>query len=276
MQARTSPPATVTGTSSRKWHDTATAVKRRWHAKPLVWRRRLPRGNGRDRNAHVGYYLIDRGRQDLEHAVGCRPSWRSRIRRVAREQSLPLYLGPILLLTLLVAAVVVSLGGSGPGDGRTWILALPLFIAASALAISLVNLLVTRVLSPRALPRMDFSRGIPDHHRTMVIVPTLLAHPQDVDDLLEAMEIRYLGNRDPNLFFALLTDFRDAPKRRMPGDAALIAHARSAVEALNESYRLLPVPPAAGLESARAAVDGHTSASAASWSSSTPAAGRAA
>jgi cyclic beta-1,2-glucan synthetase len=194
-------------------------------------------GNGRDREAHVGYYLIDRGRQDLEHAVGCRPSWRSRIRRVAREQSLPLYLGPILLLTFLVAAVVVSLGGSGPGDGRTWILALPLFIAASALAISLVNLLVTRVLSPRALPRMDFSRGIPDHHRTMVIVPTLLAHPQDVDDLLEAMEIRYLGNRDPNLFFALLTDFRDAPEETMPGDAALIAHARSAVEALNQSYR---------------------------------------
>jgi cyclic beta-1,2-glucan synthetase len=192
--------------------------------------------NRRDRTAHVGYYIIDRGRQELEHAVGYRPSWTSRIRRLVREQSLPLYLGPILLLTLLVAAVVMSLGAFGPGDGRTWLLALPLFIAASALAISLVNLLVTRVLPPRALPRMDFSQGIPDHHRTMVIVPTLLARPQDVDDLLEAMEIRYLGNRDPNLFFALLTDFRDASEQTLPEDATLVAYARSAIEELNRTY----------------------------------------
>ncbi|HEX5056678.1 MAG TPA: glucoamylase family protein, partial [Gammaproteobacteria bacterium] len=101
----------------------------------------------------------------------------------------------------------------------------------------LVNLLVTHRLPPRALPRLDFSKGIPDAHRTMVVVPTLLSRPQEVDDLLEALEIRYLGNRDPNLFFALLTDFRDAPERALPGDEALLAYARSAVQALNESYR---------------------------------------
>ncbi len=194
-------------------------------------------GNRPDRTAHVGYYLIDQGRQDLEHAVGHRPSWSSRVGRMVRGQRLSLYLSPIVLLTFVVAAAVLSLGGSGLGDGRTWLLALPLLIAASALAISLVNLLVTHVLPPRALPRMEFSRGIPDHHRTMVIVPTLLARPQDVDDLLEAMEIRYLGNRDSNVFFALLTDFRDASEQTLPEDAALLAHARGAVEELNRTYR---------------------------------------
>ena len=190
-----------------------------------------------DRSAHVGYYLIDRGRPHLEQAVGCRLSWKARISRVSRPLRLPLYLGPILLLTLLATVAVLSVGGFEPGDGRIWFFALPLVIAASALAVPLVNLLVTLVLPPRALPRMDFSRGIPDSHRTMVIVPTLLASPQDVDDLLEAMEIRFLGNRDPNLFFALLTDFRDAPEERLPDDAALLTYARTAVEALNATYR---------------------------------------
>jgi hypothetical protein len=195
-----------------------------------------------DRSAHVGYYLIDQGRQRLERAVGCRLSLNTRVKRASRHVRLPLYLGSILLLTLLATAVVLSAldldaGGFDPGDGRVWFFALPLVIAASALAVSLVNLLVTLVLPPRALPRMDFSKGIPDSHRTMVIVPTLLARPQDVDDLLEAMEIRYLGNRDPNLFFALLTDFRDAPEQTQPDDAALLAHARAAVEALNETYQ---------------------------------------
>lgn len=196
----------------------------------------------RDRSAHVGYYLIDRGRQLLERTVGCRLSLKSRVIRASRHVRLFLYLGPILLLTLLSTAVVLSAlgldpGGFDPGDWRVWFFALLLVIGTSALAVPLVNLLVTLALPPRALPRMDFSKGIPDSHRTMVIVPTLLARLQDIDDLLEAMEIRYLGNRDPNLFFALLTDFRDAHEQTLPDDEALLAHARAAVQALNETYR---------------------------------------
>jgi cyclic beta-1,2-glucan synthetase len=195
-----------------------------------------------DRSAHVGYYLIDRGRRRLERAVDYRPSLKSRLRRASPHLRLSLYAGSILALTLLSIAVVLSMLGPDPGwveagDWGLWLLAFPLVVAASALAVPLVNLLVTFTLPPRALPRMDLSKGIPENHRTMVIVPTLLTRLQDVDDLLEAMEIRYLGNRDPNLFFALLTDFRDAPEQTLPEDAALLAHARAGVEALNETYR---------------------------------------
>jgi cellobiose phosphorylase len=195
-----------------------------------------------DRSAHVGYYLVDRGRRRLEQAVGYRPSLKSWLGRASPHLRLSLYVGCILVLTLLATALVLSVPGPDPGrvdagDWRRWFLALPLVVAASALAVPLVNLLVTFTLPPRTLPRMDFSKGIPENHRTMVIVPTLLAKLQDVDDLLEAMEIRYLGNRDPNLFFALLTDFCDAPEQTMPDDTALLDHARAAVEALNATYR---------------------------------------
>ncbi|MHB1530555.1 GH36-type glycosyl hydrolase domain-containing protein [Acidithiobacillus sp.] len=190
-----------------------------------------------DRSAHVGYYLIDHGRPILERAVGYRLSWKLRASRASRHFRLNLYLGPILLLTILATWVVLfSFRGFGPGDWRYWFFAITGVFVASALAVPLVNLLVTLVLPPRALPRLDFSQGIPSVHRTMVIVPTLLSRPQEIDDLLEALEIRYLGNRDPNLFFALLTDFRDAPERTLPDDDALLAHARAAVQALNETY----------------------------------------
>ncbi|MGD8874102.1 MAG: glucoamylase family protein, partial [Gammaproteobacteria bacterium] len=191
-----------------------------------------------DRSAHVGFYLIDRGRQTLERVVGCRLPWRSRIIRASRQFRLYLYLGPILLLTLVATAVVLhAFGGFSPGDWRYWFFAITGIFGTSALAASLVNLLVTLVLPPRVLPRLDFSNGIPAVHRTMVVVPTLLSRPQEIDDLLEALEIRYLGNRDANLYFALLTDFRDAPECTQPGDAAVLDYARAAVEALNETYR---------------------------------------
>ena len=190
------------------------------------------------REAHVGYFLIDRGRPDLEQAVGCRLPWPSRAGRAIGRIRLPLYVGAIVLLTALVTAWALwASGGLAAGDGWLALLMLPLIVAASALSVPLVNRAVTLALPPRALPRLDFSAGIPDGHRTMVIVPTLMATPQDVDDLLEAMEIRYLGNRDPNLYFALLTDFHDASERTLPVDDVLLEHARAGVRALNETYR---------------------------------------
>jgi len=190
-----------------------------------------------DRSAHVGYYLIDHGRPDLELAVGCHLPWTWRARRAAQHYRLMLYLGPILLLTLLATAAVLSVFDLfAPDDWRYWFFAITGMTGVSALAVPLVNLLVTLILPPRALPRMDFSQGIPLAHRTMVVVPTMLGGPAEIDALVEALEIRYLGNRDPNLFFALLTDFRDAPGQTLPGDDALIAHARAAVQALNATY----------------------------------------
>ncbi|OZA29918.1 MAG: cyclic beta 1-2 glucan synthetase [Hydrogenophilales bacterium 17-64-11] len=191
-----------------------------------------------DRSAHVGYYLIDRGRQDLERAVGCRLPWKLRAIRAGRHFRLSLYLAPILLLTALAAAVVLSaFDRFAPDDWRYWFFAVAGVTGVSALAVPLVNLLVTLLLPPRALPRMDFSKGIPFAHRTMVIVPTLLGGRQEIDDLVEALEIRYLGNRDPNLFFALLTDFHDAPEQSLPDDDALLSYARASVQTLNETYR---------------------------------------
>ncbi|MCW5203083.1 cyclic beta 1-2 glucan synthetase, partial [Desulfobulbus sp. US4] len=195
-----------------------------------------------DRTAHVGFYLIDHGRPALEQAVGSRLSWRLSWKlpasRMNRHFRLILYLLPILLLTLLSTSVVLSsFNGFVPGIWRFWFFAITGIIGSTALAVPLVNRLATMIIPPRALPRLDFSQGIPFAHRTMVIVPTLLSSLQEIDDLLEALEIRYLGNRDPHLFFALLTDFRDAPKRMLPDDDALISNARKAIQALNKTYR---------------------------------------
>jgi len=190
-----------------------------------------------DRTAHVGYYLIEHGRSLLERTVDSHLSWQERISRISRHFCLQLYLGPILLLTALLAFFVLySFGGFNINDWHSWLFAIPLIIAASALAVSMVNLTATLILPPRALPRLDFSLGIPDAHRTMVVIPTLLSRPQEIDTLLEALEIRYLGNRDQNLFFALLTDFHDATEFELPGDKALLAHARAAVQILNDTY----------------------------------------
>jgi hypothetical protein len=47
-----------------------------------------------------------------------------------------------------------------------------------------------------ALPRIDFSKGIPPEFRTLTVVPTMLISPENIDHLIEALEVRFLANRD--------------------------------------------------------------------------------
>ena len=184
------------------------------------------------------YYLIDKGRPKLEQSVSCRLPWRVRINRISRHYSFALYLAAILLITALATSVaLLPFNGFAADNWRYWLFALLGFIASSALAMSLVNRAVTLITPPHILPRLEFPHGIPYNQRTMVVVPTLLSQIEEIDDLVEALEIRYLGNRDANLFFALLTDFRDAEQCTLPGDESLLAYARSAIEALNQRYQ---------------------------------------
>ncbi len=64
--------------------------------------------------------------------------------------------------------------------------------------------------------------------------------PDEVDFLIDQLERHYLSNAtvvpSPNLRFALLTDFADAPEEQMPEDEALLAHAQAGIEELNRSY----------------------------------------
>ncbi len=60
-----------------------------------------------DRTAHVGYYLIDRGRYMLERSVDCRLSWKTLSRRANRHHRLFLYLTPILLFTSLATSLMI-------------------------------------------------------------------------------------------------------------------------------------------------------------------------
>jgi hypothetical protein len=83
---------------------------------------------------------------------------------------------------------------------------------------------------------MDFSKGIPTELRTLTVVPTMLTSKQHIEELIEALEVRFLANQDANLHFGLLTDFRDANKETLPEDEPLLRYARQGIEDLNAKY----------------------------------------
>ena len=187
---------------------------------------------------HVGYYLIDEGRPALEVELGVQLSFYERARRRMSRAPLLIYLGSIGLVTVaFAAAMLIPLYRDGAGIGGTLALGVLLVLAVSQLASELVNWLATMSVKPKLLPRMDYSGGVPPDHQTLVVTPTMLCSERGIADLLEALEVQYLGNRDRHLHFALLTDFCDATNETLPTDEPLIALARSGIEQLNEKYR---------------------------------------
>ncbi|HEY7885251.1 MAG TPA: cyclic beta 1-2 glucan synthetase, partial [Cellvibrionaceae bacterium] len=192
---------------------------------------------GDDLTAHVGFYLIDKGLPQLEKTAGVSLTLFERLTRTLSRSPLLIYSGAVTLITLLLSAsLLAKVSAGGVHYWTLMLIALLLLLASSQLAVALVNALSTLLVSPKRLPRMDFSKGIPPESRTLVVVPTMLTSVENVEDLVKALEIRMLPNRDENLHFALLTDFRDADKETLPEDALLLRQAHKKIAQLNEKY----------------------------------------
>jgi cyclic beta-1,2-glucan synthetase len=195
------------------------------------------RFGGDHRQAHVGYYLIDEGLPELEAAIRARLGPAAALRRAASRSPLLLYLGSITLLTLLLTtALLAEVSADGIAGWALILLGVLAALATSRLAVALVNWLATLSVAPHPLARMDFSKGIPSRSRALVVVPTLLTSRRNIEGLVEALEVRFLANRDPSLHFALLSDFPDADQQTLAEDAALLGLAQARIQALNRQY----------------------------------------
>jgi cyclic beta-1,2-glucan synthetase len=115
-------------------------------------------------------------------------------------------------------------------------IALAVLLPVSDLAVGIVNYLVTLLLPPRVLPKLDFKDGLSADCPTFVVIPSMLLRPESGAILTERLEIHYLSNPDPRLYFGLLTDFADAPAEHMPNDAEYLQEAVARIRALNERY----------------------------------------
>ncbi|HSE13395.1 MAG TPA: cyclic beta 1-2 glucan synthetase, partial [Rudaea sp.] len=193
-------------------------------------------GGGDARVGHVGYYLIDAGLPQLERAAQVRSSLRTWVRD--RNLRVTLYLGSIALLTALATALALVYADAHAVRG--WLLAalaLCAALGASQFAIAIVNRVASMLVEPKALPRMDFTGGVPPQARTLVVVPTMLSGPASVAGLIEALEVRFLANRDAYVQFGLLTDFADADVETLADDGPLLQLAAHGIEQLNAKYR---------------------------------------
>jgi cyclic beta-1,2-glucan synthetase len=185
---------------------------------------------------HVGYYLIDKGRPALERIAEMGLSPALIASKLGRRFPLPIYLGTLLIVTVAsTIGLLIWCGHSGMGVVGLSLLGLVAIVAATHLGVGIVNWLTMLTVDPHPLPRMDYSEGIARECGTIVVIPTMLTLA-GIEALLEGLEVRYLANRDPNIRFALLTDFKDAAQETLPDDEKLVQSASEGIVRLNRKY----------------------------------------
>jgi cyclic beta-1,2-glucan synthetase len=188
------------------------------------------------RCSHVGYYLLGEGTTLLHQRVGFTPTLYQRISSILRRYPDEFYLTTTLLVTLAMMSVtVLLLIDPHVSLGLIVFSMLALLLPCSQAAVQMTNYLVTSLLRPQILPKLDLSEGVPDDCITLVAVPSLLLDEAQVRRLVDDLEVRFLGNHDRNLHFALLTDLPDSHSEPREGDP-LVDLCSELVDGLNEKY----------------------------------------
>ncbi|MDA8212999.1 MAG: glycosyl transferase [Clostridia bacterium] len=192
----------------------------------------------RDPLRHVGYYLIDSGRKTLEKRIGVKSGGITAIFGFLKGYPYTVYFGCIAFITLAVTALflryAVNQGVLSPF--LLFLIGLVLLIPVSDLAINTVNFAVSHIYAPTVLPKLELKEGISGENSAMVIIPTLLPNEKRVKELLEKLEIYYLANKEDNLYFALVGDFKDADSPEMADDPQIIDIALKGINDLNRRY----------------------------------------
>jgi cyclic beta-1,2-glucan synthetase len=189
------------------------------------------------RAAHVGYYLIGKGSAQTKKTAKMHVPIIQKMLHGIKKHGFPVYLFFILLISAGIGAAIFFKVHTQTQN--LWVLILVSMLAllcASQLAISVVNFFATLLVKPNLLPRMDYSENIPQSSSTMVVIPAMLTSTTEIESLVEALEVRFLANRNDHLHFGLVTDFTDASQQILPEDQLLLNTVKNGIEALNKKY----------------------------------------
>jgi cyclic beta-1,2-glucan synthetase len=188
------------------------------------------------RDSHVGNYLLAEGSNAVKEKVKFHPPFGQRVRSWLHSHPDDFYLPGIAVLTFaMVSSVVLLLTKPSTPLSLILLSLAAVLLPSSQSAVQIMNYVATLLISAQILPKLDFAEGLPGNCVTMVAIPTMLLNEKQVRKLIDALEVRFLGNQDSNLHFALLTDLPDSPSEPNE-DNPLVGLASALIRRLNEKY----------------------------------------
>ena len=196
-----------------------------------------PQDGEPDRRSAPIYWWRGAGRPSLLEALGLRERrWPPLDTAPGQRWAAVAYLSGLTLLALLGLSWLMNQAGPDVAPWLFWTTAVLALGPIGEAVVALTNRWISELARPARLPQLDFSSGLPDAERTLVVLPVLLPHEDAVAPLAAQLEQHHLANPERLVQFALLSDHADAYEEHQPGDTMIVVTAADAIAALNERH----------------------------------------
>ncbi|QPC88131.1 protein ndvB [Mesorhizobium sp. NBSH29] len=191
----------------------------------------------------VGFWLVGPRREELETAIGYRPSFGRRINRSFQHAGWAGIAVPCFLLTSLFLWVTgAALFALNLSPFAVTAMLIAFALPAADATLGLFNTMVLLFLKPTRLVGYEYKAGLSSSERTLVVVPALIGSREDIEENLRNLEVHYLANGKGDVRFALLSDWADSDVEQKPSDLQLLDFARAEVGKLNALYPMDGTP----------------------------------
>ena len=145
-----------------------------------------------------------------------------------------LYLLSILISTCLVDYFICGFFLPSKYKIISFIL---LFIPIFELFIQVINEILIKTVKPVVIPKLDFSKGLPDDQKTMVVIPTIVGNEKKIKDMFDQLEMYYImNNKSSNMYFTLLGDVKSSSKEVEDYDETISTYGEEYATKLNKKY----------------------------------------
>ena len=184
-----------------------------------------------NKKSHIGYYLVDEGINELYKKI----NYKSKKTKTSKEKA-KVYIFAVAFFSALLSTVFTAIQGLN-NVYLNIISFVLLLIPSSEIVIQTIQFVLSKIVKPKLIPKIDFSKGIDEENSTIVVIPTILKNKQKVQELMRKLEVFYIANKSDNLYFALLGDCSECSKKEEDFDNEVIEEGIKQCEYLNEKYK---------------------------------------
>ena len=185
-----------------------------------------------DKKKHIGYYLIDEGINELYDVLGY-----EKYKKISNKLKSNLYIYGLFSISIFIDFLyMICFYKQIRNTILTILIGILIFIPIEEIVSKIIQYVLSKIVKPKLIPKMNFENGIPKEESTFVVIPTILNSKEKVNNLMKKLEIYYLANKSENIYFALLGDCTSGKNKEEKHDKEVIEEGIKCVEILNKKY----------------------------------------
>ena len=188
-----------------------------------------------DKTAHIGYYLIDAGKEKLYKRMQHKYKQEKDNKKKVKIYFYSIWCASFFIDLFFMCNLYMNI----KNGWITGIIGLILVLPIQEIVTKVVQYFLSKIVKPKLIPKLDFSKGVPEEESTFVVIPTILKSKEKVEELIRKLEVYYLSNKSENIYFALLGDCSSGLNKEEPFDKEIIEEGKKQIELLNKKYECI-------------------------------------